>query len=127
MKNVYQLLLDEHFKNPRNNKVLLNPHIHLTNVNPLCGDSISIQMIYEADQVVGIGIQAQGCVISVATASLLSEIVLKKQCDHILSFDSKTVCTLIGTELGPTRLKCALMGLKAIHQSIHEWKKKYDS
>jgi NifU-like protein involved in Fe-S cluster formation len=51
MKNLYQLLLDEHFKNPRNSKVLLDPHIYLTNVNPLCGDSISIQVNYQDEQI----------------------------------------------------------------------------
>jgi nitrogen fixation NifU-like protein len=122
MKNIYQMLLTEHFRNPRNGTVLNDYDVALTNVNPLCGDMVNIQLKCANDKVHHIGIQANGCILSVAVASLLSEVVKGKQIDEIAAFDASTVQTLAGTELGPTRLKCALMGLKAIQEGIKKYK-----
>ncbi|QQR53595.1 iron-sulfur cluster assembly scaffold protein [bacterium] len=123
MKNLYHFILDDHFRNPRNSRFLDAAHIKLTNVNPLCGDIINIQTCYHNGILTEIGIQADGCVISVATASLLSEHVLQKQIAEIEAINEQVICNLIGMELGPTRLKCALMGLKALLCTINELKK----
>lgn len=123
MKNLYHMLLTDHFRNPRNSKPLLEHNIALTNVNPLCGDMINIQMKCDGDTITNIGIQANGCVISVAVASLLSELVLRKPIHEVNALDATVVQKLVGMDLGPTRLKCALLGLKAIQEGIKTYKK----
>jgi nitrogen fixation NifU-like protein len=117
------MVLTEHFRNPRNNKPLVEHDISLTNVNPLCGDMINIQLKCTDDKITHIGIQANGCVISVAVASLLSDLVLHKPVDEVEQFDAAVVQRLAGMELGPTRLKCALLGLNAIKEGIKKYKK----
>lgn len=115
------MLLTDHFRNPRNSKPLSEHSVALTNVNPLCGDMVNIQMKCDGDTITNIGIQANGCVISVAVASLLSELVLHKPIHEVSSLDAAVVQKLVGMDLGPTRLKCALLGLKAIQEGIKKY------
>ena len=122
MKNIYHMVLTDHFRNPRNNKTLQAYDVALSNVNPLCGDTIDIQLKCHGAHVTHVGIQAHGCVISVAVASLLSEIVINKHVDEVEQLNVDTIQHLVGTELGPTRLKCAMMGLKAIQEGIKKYK-----
>lgn len=124
MKNLYHMVLTDHFRNPRNSQPLHEHNVALTNVNPLCGDMVNIQMKCEGDIITNIGMQANGCVISVAVASLLSELVLHKPLDEVMQLDTASVHKLVGMDLGPTRLKCALLGLKAIQEGIKTYKNK---
>ncbi len=117
------MVLTEHFRNPRNNQPLVEHDVALTNVNPLCGDMVNIQLKCTGDIITHIGIQANGCVISVAVSSLLSELVLHKPMHEVAEFDAAVVQKLVGMELGPTRLKCALLGLRAIQEGIKGCKK----
>jgi nitrogen fixation NifU-like protein len=117
------MILTEHFRNPRNNKPLTEHDVALTNVNPLCGDMVNIQLKCADNIVTDVGIQANGCVISVAVSSLLSELILHKPLHEIEQLDAAVVQKLVGMELGPTRLKCALLGLNAIKEGIKKYKK----
>lgn len=116
------MVLTDHFQNPRNSAPLKEHNVALTNVNPLCGDMVNIQIKCDGSAIAAIGIQANGCVISVAVASLLSELVLHKPIHEVAQLDASVVQKLVGMDLGPTRLKCALLGLKAIQEGIKTYK-----
>ena len=82
--------------------------------NPACGDRVSMTAKVVDGVLTNSKWQASGCVISVATASLLSEVIQNKTLDDIKKIDSDAILALIGMQLGPTRLKCALLPLYAL-------------
>ena len=69
-------------------------------------------------------LQGTGCVVSQATASLLTQAVKGKVLDEITLLDKQSIMLLIGIELGPVRLKCALLPLQALHEGIQQYQDK---
>ena len=119
----YKELLMDHFKNPRNRGKLENPDFTIAQYNPSCGDKIAVQGVIEGGIIMQLGFEGSGCVISQATASLLSEFCIGKPIDTILALQNDDLIKLIGMQLGPTRIKCALLSLMAIKDGIREYKK----
>lgn len=116
--SLYHQELIDHYHNPRHKGVLNEPTFCSELYNPSCGDAIAWQGIYQHETIQSLKFQGKGCVISQAAASMLAEksVGLTKQ--EIFIFDSKTMLTLLGIELGPTRLKCALLSLEALHNGL---------
>ena len=85
--------------------------------NPLCGDVAILHLIISNGVVIQAGVQAEGCVLSVAAAHMIAEQLVGKSLQEIKSFDSAWVQQLIGLVLGPNRLRCATLSLACI-QSI---------
>jgi nitrogen fixation NifU-like protein len=73
---------------------------------------------FENGFLVEIAFDGVGCVISQATASLLAEHVKEKPLELILALNTQTIVALIGMDLGPTRLKCALLSLYALQEGV---------
>ena len=119
MTGLYQDILLDHYKHPRNAGVITNPDFTSGQYNPSCGDGVSVTGSLSPDGIVlDVQLQATGCVISVATASLLSEELKGMVVADIKNLDSSYITHLIGMELGPTRLKCALLPLHAIRDGL---------
>jgi nitrogen fixation NifU-like protein len=112
--NLYKDILLEHYKNPRNFGKLENPTISSGEHIPSCGDSIEIEFIIQDNIITNIAFTGKGCVISQATASMLTEVVKEKHINDLLKFDSNFILKLISIELGPNRLKCAMLPLIAL-------------
>jgi len=88
LRELYQQVILDHNKSPRNFKILENANHHAEGYNPLCGDKINLYLIVEGDVVKDIGFQGSGCAISKASASLMSSIVkgkTKKEAEEIFS------------------------------------------
>lgn len=117
----YQDLLLEHYKNPRNYGALESPDFSSGEYNPSCGDSVALQGTIFNGCINKIGFVGKGCVISLATASLLTEKCLTKTLDELLLMDKDDIQSMIGMELGPIRLKCALLPLYALHKGLKEY------
>lgn len=116
--NIYQATLMDHYKNPRNRGTLPMPDFSSEQLNPSCGDQVCMAGMIQGDVITSVVFQGTGCVISQATASLLTTHVIGFSRAMILGMDSAAVQKLIGMELGPTRLKCALLPLQALQQGI---------
>lgn len=123
-KNVYHEILLEHYHHSRHKGVLDNPSISTTIHNPSCGDSVIMQALLLDGVVTHCRFQAQGCVISCAAASLLAQKVEGQKVTDILTYSSETMLTLVGLQLGPTRMRCALLALEALQTGIGEVAKK---
>lgn len=121
---LYKELLMDHYKHPRNYGTLDNPDFSLQEYNPSCGDSVSFQGNIKNNTLLEVRFSGKGCVISQATASLLSEYSKGKPIDEILALTKDNVLHLIHMELGPTRLKCALLPLQALQEGIIHYKEK---
>lgn len=121
--NLYKEELTDHYRNPRNRGTFSGANFASEQHNPSCGDSVSWQGSIEAGQVKAIAFEGKGCVISQGTASMLSEAVKGLSPDAIIGLDTPFMLALIGLELGPTRLRCALLPLEALQQGIVSYQK----
>ncbi len=83
--------------------------------NPLCGDVISIEVKLDENQrVVDVAWSGDGCAISQAAASLLTEEIKGKTLEEVRAFDKDTLLDLVGVKLSMARVKCALLALKVL-------------
>ena len=111
----YQEQILEHYKDPLNFGLLSNATYTRKEFNPSCGDSFTFSVhVNEAGVVDAVGFDGVGCAISTAAASLLSEEIKGKPLQTVLELQPQVVLDLLGIELGPTRLKCALLPLQAV-------------
>lgn len=120
MDSLYHAQLLRHYKNPFNNRLIQEHTFEKLAFNHLCGDQAIIRILLIDHRIKDIGIQAKGCVISVAAASLFSEYVKGKSCCELKRLDSGTILGMIGIPLGPVRLKCALLSFDSIMQGLQE-------
>jgi len=120
---LYQDLLVEHFKYPENKKELPQANFTVHEHNPSCGDRISMQGIITDNILSDVGFGGAGCVISQASASMLTQDCLGKSITAILALTPEYMTALVGIPLGPTRLKCALISLQALQQGLREYTK----
>lgn len=111
----YQEQILEHYKDPLNFGLLSNATYTRKEYNPTCGDSFTFSVhVDETGMIDAVGFTGEGCAISTASASLLSEELKGKSLKAILELQPQVVLNLLGIELGPTRLKCALLPLQAV-------------
>jgi nitrogen fixation protein NifU and related proteins len=122
--NFYKEELLDHFKNPRNYGELENCDIDSQELNPSCGDNIKIQATVKNETLEKIKFTGKGCVISLATASMLIQDCIGKSLDQVLLLDENYLMNLIGIPLGPNRLKCALLPFMALKNGILQYKAK---
>ncbi|OGB83310.1 hypothetical protein A3F66_05620 [candidate division TM6 bacterium RIFCSPHIGHO2_12_FULL_32_22] len=119
--DIYAKELLDHYKNPHNFGKLENADITSDEYNPSCGDRVQIFINIKDNKIKDISFVGEGCVISLATASMLTDFVKTKDISDILNLDSAYILNLIKIELGPTRLKCALLPLYAIQSGIKKF------
>ncbi|HPO59896.1 MAG TPA: iron-sulfur cluster assembly scaffold protein [Anaerolineaceae bacterium] len=120
MDDLYREVIVERYKKPIY-RGELDPHdISFTDENPLCGDHIRIDLrVDENGRVTEAAFSGHGCAISQASADLLMEEVVGKTLDELKAYNKQTVLDLIGIELGPVRLKCALLPLKVLKAGVY--------
>jgi nitrogen fixation protein NifU and related proteins len=116
--SLYQEIILDHYQHPRHAGLLSNPTGTVNLNNPLCGDTITLT-VKEIDGVIAdIGFEANGCAISVASASLLADYAIGKSKDALQKLDKNFIVELLGITLSPNRLKCALLPLEAVSNII---------
>jgi len=120
MDDLYREIIIEHYKNP-SYRGHLDPHdIAFEDSNPLCGDHIQIELrVDENGAVSDARFDGHGCAISQASADLLVESVIGKSLDEVKKLNRQDVLDLLGIELGPVRLKCALLSLKVLKAGVY--------
>ncbi len=121
---LYREEILDHYKHPRHKGHLEAPDIHYHDHNPFCGDELTIELKVEDGIVVDAAFDGRGCAISQATASMLMEEIMGKSVDELKALDKEYILELLGIELGPVRLKCALLSLKVLKAGVwglEEW------
>lgn len=120
MDDFYKENILDHYRHPRNTGTLENPTHSHEESNPLCGDVIRIDLHINDDNVVDqVTFQGKGCAISQASASMLTEMVVGKTLDEVKQISKDDILEALGIEIGPVRMKCALLSLKALKSSIY--------
>jgi nitrogen fixation NifU-like protein len=120
MDDLYRELIIDRYKNPHFHGTL-DPHdISFEDDNPLCGDHIRIDLrVNGEDKVSEVAFDGHGCAISQATADLLAESIVGKSLDEVKKISKQDVLDMLGIELGPVRLKCALLSLKVLKAGVY--------
>jgi nitrogen fixation NifU-like protein len=116
MDDFYREEILEHYTHPHHYGTLENPDITHEENNPLCGDRIrfDIQLEEDGQTVKDVRFSAVGCAISKAAASMLSDLLVGQTLDEIKDLTKEDVLDELGIDLGPVRLKCALLPLKVV-------------
>lgn len=120
MDDLYREVIIERYKNPAY-RGELDPHdISFEDENPLCGDHIRIDLrVDEKEIITEAAFSGHGCAISQASADLLLEFVIGKSLEAVKKIRKEDLLDLLGIELGPVRLKCALLPLKIIKAGVY--------
>lgn len=115
MDDLYREIILDHYRDPRNKGRLDPADISYQDDNPLCGDHIRLDLrLDEGQRVVEVAWDGEGCAISMASASMLSEEIKGKTLDELRDMGKQEMLDMLGIELGPVRLKCALLSLKVL-------------
>ena len=120
MEDLYREIIIDRYKNPQFRGHLDPNDIHFEDDNPLCGDHIEITLRVDGGGLVTEGLfQGKGCAISMSSADLLIESIIGKSLDEVKQLTKQDILDLIGIELGPVRLKCALLSLKVLKAGVY--------
>ena len=120
MDDLYRDLIIDHYKNPQYRGHLDPNDIHFEDDNPLCGDHIEVTLrVDESGKVADGRFDGKGCAISQASADLLIESIIGKPVEEVKKLSKQDVLDLLGIELGPVRLKCALLALKVLKAGVY--------
>ena len=119
MDDLYRELIIDRYKNPHYKGELKPADISFEDDNPLCGDHIRIDLRLEDGRVSEVRFDGHGCAISQASADLLAESIMGKPLDEVKQLSKEDILEMLGIELGPVRLKCALLSLKVLKAGVY--------
>ncbi len=120
MDDLYREIIIDHYKNPQYRGHLDPSDIQFEDDNPLCGDHIEVTLrVDEAGKVADGRFDGKGCAISQASADLLIESIIGKPVEEVKKLSKQDILALLGIELGPVRLKCALLPLKVLKAGVY--------
>jgi len=120
MDDLYRELIIDRYKNPQMQGNLDPSDYSYEDDNPLCGDRIRIEVRVDGNDVVTEAVfSGEGCAISLASADLLMESIIGKSLDEIKQVSKEDLLEMLGIQLGPVRLKCALLSLKVLKAGVY--------
>jgi len=120
MDDLYREVIIDRYKNPLYRGKLDPNDITFQDSNPLCGDQIQIDIRLDgAGRVSEAFFDGHGCAISQASADLLLESIQGKTLNEIKTLTKDDVLEMLGLELGPVRMKCALLSLKVLKAGVY--------
>jgi len=117
-QRLYSDTLLSHFRNPRNYGSLPSPDIAYEEFNPLCGDRIRIELKISDNRIAAARFVGDGCAISVAAASLLTELILGAKIDKGAPISEEELLSSLKSDIKPSRMKCALLPLEALRSCV---------
>ena len=120
MNDIYSENILDHFRNPKNFGRLEKPDAVHKEVNPLCGDQFEIQIKLNGNSVKEIMFNGEGCAISTASMSMLTEKIKMMKISEIKNLDKDDVLEMLGIKVTPVRMKCALLPLFAIKNALEK-------
>jgi nitrogen fixation NifU-like protein len=143
LDDLYQDIILDHYRSPRNQGTLEHPHLRGEGFNPFCGDQIDLTLTLDDDgRINGVGFVGHGCSISQASGSMLSDQLKGKTLDEAEAFvrtfkgimqgveltdeqeeELGEIAALQGVRQFPVRIKCALLSWTTLQDAISEYRK----
>lgn len=119
---MYKEIILDYYRNPRNRGTIDSPDSKARDSNPLCGDVVEMQLKFSEGKVSDIKFSGDGCAISQASASMLTELVMGKAVDEVRKIDKTLLLENLGSpNLGAVRIKCALLPLKVMKTALYDY------
>ncbi len=118
--DIYAEQVLDHYRHPRGKTSLPHPTVSHTEKNVSCGDSLTIELQIEDDRIAAVGWSGEGCAISQAGMSLLSEILTGMTTLEAAELQPEKIFELLGVPIGPRRMKCALLSLEALQNAVRK-------
>ncbi|NLE45937.1 MAG: SUF system NifU family Fe-S cluster assembly protein [Chloroflexi bacterium] len=122
MTTPYREHVLDHYRNPRNRGTLDYPDVVQELDNPVCGDTVRIELRLEGDRVIDARFTGRGCVISIAAASMLTEAIKGKALKELREMTDDDALALLGVPLGAVRVKCGLLPLRTLQKGLEQIK-----
>ncbi len=116
--SIYREIILDHTRNPRNFGELDPADFTAEDTNPLCGDQIRMDLRVEDGVVADVKFSGRGCAVSMASASILTELVLGQPLADVRQLTKDDLLEEIGIPVSPARMKCALLGFNVLHLSL---------
>ena len=122
--DLYREQILDHYGNPRNEGSLEDPDISVERQNPVCGDVIRLDINLEDGRVTEVRFSGQGCVISIASASMFTQAIQGKTIDELNAMDDDDIFDMLGVDLGPSRANCGVLPLRVLQEGLSQWEEK---
>jgi len=120
--DIYHEMIIDYSRNPINYGKIEDHDVTFHDSNPLCGDSIDIDMKIDGDKVSDIKFHGKGCAICMACSSVLTEIAKGKTIEDVRNISKTDVLGELGLEnLQAVRIKCALLSLKVLKSALYSY------
>jgi nitrogen fixation protein NifU and related proteins len=119
LDDLYREEVLDHYKHPRNHGTIEDADAHADGMNPLCGDEVSIDVAFDRNSISEVKFSGQGCAISVAATSMLTELAIGKTVDEAAALELDDLLAETPIPLTPVRLKCAILGLTTLKIALH--------
>jgi nitrogen fixation NifU-like protein len=121
MDDLYREIIIDHYKNPQHKGKLDKSDFRFEDENPLCGDYLLIELMVDENQnILDAKFDGHGCAISISAADLLLDSIIGKSIEDLKKLKKQDILDLLGIELSPVRLKCALLSLKVLKAAVYE-------
>jgi len=121
MDDLYRDEILEHYRRPHNFGTLAHPDVSYEGANPLCGDRMTLMLdLDESGTVTDVAFTGRGCAISQASASLLTDTLRGRTTAELNQLAKDDVLELLGIDISPARLKCALLSLDTLQRALAE-------
>lgn len=118
MGSPYREHILDHYRHPRNQGILENADVSETLDNPVCGDVVRLDLRVRSGTIVDVRFSGHGCVISMASASMLTEVVQGKTVESLVGLTDEDIFAVLGVSLGVVRSKCALLPLRVLQAGL---------
>lgn len=120
MYDMYQEIILQHYKSPKNFGHLEDPDLTGEESNPNCGDHLTFELKLDADKraIAAVRFHGDGCAISIASASMFTQRVAGKSLEEVRTITQDDVLKMVGIPLSPVRIKCALTGFAAFGRAL---------
>ncbi|HEY6016705.1 MAG TPA: SUF system NifU family Fe-S cluster assembly protein [Gaiellaceae bacterium] len=120
--DLYREVILDHYKSPRNHGTLEHADAEAEGQNPLCGDEVAIQLVFDGDRISDVKFAGRGCAISQAATSMLTEMVKGKTVEEAAAIEKEDLLEEMPIPLTPIRLKCAVLGLTTLKIALNRAK-----
>jgi nitrogen fixation NifU-like protein len=120
MDDLYRDEILEHYRRPHNFGTLPDADATYEGSNPLCGDRITLMLDIADGRVADVAFTGRGCAISQASASMLTDEIRGRSLEDVVALSNQDVLDLLGIEISPARLKCALLSIDTLKHAIAE-------
>lgn len=121
MDDLYREIILDHYKNPAFKGSIADSDYSFEDENPLCGDQLHIDLkTDDKGTITDAKFEGHGCAISMASADMLLESLIGKSIEDVKKLNKQDILDMLGIELSPVRLKCALLSLKVAKAAAYE-------